>query len=80
MESAKPAEKDLSATSDAEQGDIRDGQEAFDKETGEVAVAETARVVDHAAERRLCRKFDLRILPVLAVMCKCVVLTKSPRH
>lgn len=29
---------------------------------------ETARVVDHQAERRLCRKFDVRILPVLSVM------------
>lgn len=28
----------------------------------------TARVLDHAAEVRLCRKFDVRILPVLAVM------------
>lgn len=27
-------------------------------------------VVDHAAERSLCFKFDIRILPVLAVMCK----------
>lgn len=30
----------------------------------------TARVVDHAAERSLAFKFDIRILPVLAVMCK----------
>jgi hypothetical protein len=30
---------------------------------------ETARVVDHAAERRLCRKFDVRLMPVLAIMC-----------
>jgi hypothetical protein len=36
----------------------------------EVIVAETARVVDHVAERKLCRKFDIRILPFLAVMCK----------
>ncbi|KFA56431.1 hypothetical protein S40293_05025 [Stachybotrys chartarum IBT 40293] len=28
----------------------------------------TARVLDHAAERKLCAKFDWRILPVLAVM------------
>lgn len=33
-------------------------------------VAETARVLDHDAEVKLCRKFDIRILPVLAVMCK----------
>jgi hypothetical protein len=31
---------------------------------------ETARVVDHKAERALCRKFDYRLLPVLALMCK----------
>ncbi|PON22055.1 hypothetical protein TGAM01_v209125 [Trichoderma gamsii] len=29
---------------------------------------ETARVVDHPAERALCFKFDIRILPVLALM------------
>jgi hypothetical protein len=29
---------------------------------------ETAMVVDHAAERALCRKIDYRLLPVLAVM------------
>jgi len=27
-----------------------------------------AQVVDHAAERALCRKFDFRLLPVLAIM------------
>jgi hypothetical protein len=31
---------------------------------------EVTRVVDHKAERRLCRKFDYRLLPILAVMCK----------
>lgn len=36
---------------------------------GAVVVAETARVLDHQAEMKLCRKFDVRILPVLAVMC-----------
>ncbi|CAH0017419.1 unnamed protein product [Clonostachys rhizophaga] len=29
---------------------------------------ETARVVDHVAERKLCRKFDVRLMPVLAIM------------
>lgn len=28
----------------------------------------TTRVLDPAAERALCRRFDLRLLPVLAVM------------
>lgn len=30
----------------------------------------TARVLDPAAERALCRKFDYRLLPVLAFLCK----------
>lgn len=30
---------------------------------------EVTRVVDHKAERRLCRRFDIRLLPILAVMC-----------
>jgi hypothetical protein len=30
---------------------------------------ETARVLDHEAERALCRKFDFRLLPILAFMC-----------
>lgn len=32
-------------------------------------VDEVTRVVDHKAERRLCRRFDIRLLPILAVMC-----------
>lgn len=46
-----------------------------DKEHGSIndvpvdtEVAETARVVDRIAERQLCRKFDIRLMPVLAVM------------
>jgi hypothetical protein len=31
---------------------------------------EVTRVVDHKAERRLCRKFDYRLLPILAIMCE----------
>ncbi len=34
------------------------------------AVETTARVLDHVAERKLCRRLDLRLLPVLAVMCE----------
>jgi hypothetical protein len=40
-----------------------------DVESTKAALGETARVVDHEAERALCRKFDFRLLPVLAVMC-----------
>ena len=32
--------------------------------------ADTAHVLDKAAERRLCFKFDVRLMPVLAIMCK----------
>ncbi|KAK3939962.1 putative mfs transporter protein [Diplogelasinospora grovesii] len=46
-------------------GDVSDVE---DSRHSEVIVAETARVVDHVAERKLCRKFDIRILPFLAVM------------
>lgn len=54
--------------------DAMDTQLSHD-ETGPAAKAsamplESARVVDHAAERKLCLKFDVRMLPVLAVMCK----------
>lgn len=31
---------------------------------------DVARVVDHRAERALARKFDFRLLPVLALMCR----------
>lgn len=33
-----------------------------------VDLSEPAYVVDHQAERALCRKFDFRILPVLSIM------------
>jgi hypothetical protein len=42
-------------------------------ENGQDAVQEGAyasMAIDHKAERRLCLKFDLHILPVLAIMCE----------
>ena len=33
-----------------------------------IDTSETAYVIDHRAERSLCRKFDFRLLPVLAIM------------
>ena len=30
---------------------------------------DTARVLDHKAERALCWKLDIRLMPVLAIMC-----------
>ncbi|KAF4119548.1 Major Facilitator Superfamily [Geosmithia morbida] len=32
------------------------------------SIGETAHVIDHVAERKLCFKFDIRLMPVLAVM------------
>lgn len=32
-------------------------------------VEDVVQVVDHRAERALCRKFDVRLLPILALMC-----------
>lgn len=40
-----------------------------------IVVADTARVLDHEAEVKLCRKFDFRLLPCLAVMCMPTSLT-----
>lgn len=34
------------------------------------AYGDEVHVVDHEAERRLCRKLDFRLMPVLAIMCK----------
>ncbi|KAK0733213.1 MFS transporter [Lasiosphaeria miniovina] len=66
MQTNKAREKEESAISDAERDTDAGGQAIHDEETAESA--ETARVVDRIAERQLCRRFDIRILPVLAVM------------
>ena len=52
--------------------DIKEDKEhgVIDDTITEGTHEETARVVDHIAERQLCRKFDVRLMPVLAVMCK----------
>ena len=39
-------------------------------EYGPGVVEDVVRVVDHKAERALCRKFDYRLLPILAFMCE----------
>lgn len=41
---------------------------------------EVTRVVDHKAERRLCRKFDYRLLPILAIMCEYHASTETSRQ
>jgi hypothetical protein len=40
---------------------------------------ETVQVVDKDAEKKLCRKFDFRLLPVLAIMVfLCIISIKLP--
>lgn len=39
-------------------------------DSGAGVVEDVVRVVDHKAERALCRKFDYRLLPILAFMCE----------
>lgn len=39
-------------------------------------VDDLAPVVDHKAERRLCRRFDIRLLPILAIMCRLSFLSR----
>lgn len=39
----------------------------------ETMVGETAHVIDRAAERALCRKFDFRLLPMLAIMVRLII-------
>lgn len=54
----------------AEVGTLDDSNKLQGYGSAPGVVDEVTRVVDHKAERRLCRRFDLRLLPVLAVMCK----------
>ena len=64
----KEKDEDIVAISDTERGDDGVGKISHDEATAETT--ETARVIDKTAERHLCQKFDFRLLPVLAVMCK----------
>lgn len=64
VDNASPAKDDLEH--------VQDG----DSSAGEI-IADTARVIDHKAEMRLCRKFDIRILPFLAIMYLFNALDKS---
>ncbi|KAL1993671.1 hypothetical protein VTN49DRAFT_2340 [Thermomyces lanuginosus] len=68
--------------------DLENGVEAKDAELQQTSsdstklghvdsLRETARVVDHKAERALCFKFDCRLLPVLAFMYLCNALDKG---
>lgn len=49
-----------------EESKLENGQDAVQ----EGAYAYASMAIDHKAERRLCLKFDLHILPVLAIMCE----------
>ncbi|PSR86970.1 major facilitator superfamily domain-containing protein [Coniella lustricola] len=64
MTMAEPLPKKDIDFSDA--GEIGDVESSASVEA--VAVPTTARVLDHEAEVKLCRKFDIRMLPVLALM------------
>lgn len=52
------------------EGSLRDGSVDGENVKKNDYDDDVVQVVDKAAERALCRKLDLHILPVLAVMCK----------
>ncbi len=60
-------EVDAVAATQSKGGDDVDHIESGPKDG---MMAETARVLDPVAERKLAFKFDIRLLPVLAVMCR----------
>lgn len=47
----------------------REPSEGGTEVKGEVYEADTAHIIDKKGERRLCRKLDVRLMPVLAIMC-----------
>lgn len=73
---------DTKTTGDSKRSSVLGNHVSHDEATGDVnseagpptkiidLPGDTARVLDHEAERKLCFKFDIRILPILAVMCK----------
>jgi hypothetical protein len=63
----------LDDTNKAAIGTVDEPNKLQSYESAPGIVDEVTRVVDHKAERRLCRRFDLRILPILAVMCMSAV-------
>lgn len=45
------------------------GIDKIDSGVGQAGIIhDVARVIDHQAERSLCRKFDIRLLPIIATM------------
>lgn len=49
--------------------------DAFKDNFGAQGVVENVTaVIDHKAERALCLRFDFRILPMLAIMCRFIYL------
>lgn len=67
------AHASLDDTNKAAIGTVDEPNKLQSYESAPGIVDEVTRVVDHKAERRLCRRFDLRILPILAVMCMSTV-------
>lgn len=53
-----------------QKGPLSSHRASNDVESNHVVLSEenTAAVIDSAAEKALCRKFDFRLLPVLAIM------------
>lgn len=55
---------------------VKAGAGQVERETSEGEVydyvddEDTTAVVDKSAERRLCRKFDIRLMPMLSLLCK----------
>lgn len=68
-----PAHPKLDDTDKAAMGTVDEPNKLQGYASAPDIVDEATRVVDHKAERRLCRRFDLRLLPILAVMCTSAV-------
>jgi hypothetical protein len=70
----EPAHKHQSSLDDTTKSGARGSSDEPNKLQGYASapgvVDDVTRVVDHKAERRLCRRFDIRLLPILAIMCK----------
>lgn len=78
MASGPPHSSSLDdTTKTAEVGTLDDSNKLQGYGSAPGVVDEVTRVVDHKAERRLCRRFDFRLLPVLAIMCRSLITVRS---
>lgn len=55
-------------------------QNSHDSASAPGVVEDVVQVVNHRAERALCRRFDLRLLPILALMCEFAAFVSTPVH